>query len=1494
MHLCNVVVIDWKPNIKTVVGILNLLIVFMLPMPVIALQTALVRPSDGSVYQIRFRNINPNSGYSISDFVDNFSIYDETGTIELCRGNNESVTWELYTAARVLAKTPRNTSLFDTSALTETVIQTGEVLGIDQDGNVKFLEIFGKILKEMVVDDIQRILEGILEALDPLSLDLGVVSINLRNLRYEVEKIKIRGEPIVLATSTDVLARLIDVEIEMRRVFYTFSQASEYANAAIHLQVGANQKAAQLWDIINAGEVVDIVWNPFRVDGESVKISDEVGVLDPLLLRLVAEVYQDYAEHAVKLGADLGKQAGHPAIPENPTNIGMISSLLFAAASAANVLEEKTALDQLDDQLANHIGNKLHANISDIYDSAEHDLTSHGFCSPDIERKDHEVPEQVSVPIVGDSRVGDSSPRFEDNQAPEVNNQINPQNFRIGDSPKWRNLSSYFRDPDDDKLTYTATSSDDSVATANISDNSIEITPGQPGTAIVTITTRDTGGLTVTQSFAVTVREKLETIPSLPVCSRTPQVRDEIMERARVRDCARVTEDHLEAIKRLSMLEKGITTLKQGDFDELRNLEELILKGNFLSVLPEEVFWYLGELKELSLRNNQFTILVEDTFEHLDSLTCLNLRGNQLTTLERGAFDDLETLIELDLSDNQLTTLPAGVFEDLPNLEELTLENNRIAILSRGGFLGLSSVEDLEFEGNPLHTIEAGAFNGLSSLTDLEFHNYPIHTIEAGAFNGLSSLTDLELGNTQLSMLPRDVFSGLSSLEDLDLYRNPLRTIEAGTFNGLSSLINLDLNNTQLSMLPRDVFSGLSSLEDLDLEENYLQAIEVGAFNGLSNLNSLDLGDNQLTTLSVDVFSGLNKLTQLKLDENQFATLPADIFGELSTLEHLNLSENQLHTLPAGVFKNLSNLRYLNLQDNPGAPFSLTLELVRADSTNLKTAGPATIKVKLAEGAPFDISIGLSIRGGTLSTNTVTLTIGQTESDPIRVIQKDTNFATVHLGAAPTVPRDYSGIQIEIGAPLVLFSDQSISPGVLIPDENLRTKVRDALGLEADATITQQKMKILKSLQDVRGITNLTGLEHAINLTNLTIVGSRSITDYTPLASLTNLSDLLLASNNMSDVTPLTSLTNLTRLNLDNNQISDLTPLANLTKLRKLELGSNNISDLTPLANLTNLTVLVLERNQIRDLMPIANLPNLTRLHMTAFGHNDLTPLANLTNLTHLYLQHNQIGDLTPLANLTNLTELQLGSNSITDVAPLANLTKLTSELDLGSNNISDVTPLANLTNLTELNLDYNNISDVTPLTNLTKIWRLMLSSNNISDVTALANLTKIEWVNLRDNQIVDVSPLENLTALDDLYLRGNPITDLAPLRRLKQENPNVNIDIDINADVDNVQAAPSAPMLPTETTLFPNYPNPFNPETWIPYQLAKAANVTLTIYDVRGIVVRQLVLGHQSAGFYQNRTHAAHWDGRNALGEKVASGLYFFIFTAGDFTATRRMLILK
>ena len=104
----------------------------------------------------------------------------------------------------------------------------------------------------------------------------------------------------------------------------------------------------------------------------------------------------------------------------------------------------------------------------------------------------------------------------------------------------------------------------------------------------------------------------------------------------------------------------------------------------------------------------------------------------------------------------------------------------------------------------------------------------------------------------------------------------------------------------------------------------------------------------------------------------------------------------------------------------------------------------------------------------------------------------------------------------------------------------------------------------------------------------------------------------------------------------------------------------------------------------------------------------------------------------------------------------------------------------------------------------------------------------------------------------------------------------------------------PQQSLLPIHTDILQNFPNPFNPETWIPYQLASTSPVTISIYNIKGQLIRKLELGHKTAGFYVSRPRAAYWDGRNKTGEQVASGVYFYQLQAGKFSAMRKLVVLK
>ena len=176
----------------------------------------------------------------------------------------------------------------------------------------------------------------------------------------------------------------------------------------------------------------------------------------------------------------------------------------------------------------------------------------------------------------------------------------------------------------------------------------------------------------------------------------------------------------------------------------------------------------------------------------------------------------------------------------------------------------------------------------------------------------------------------------------------------------------------------------------------------------------------------------------------------------------------------------------------------------------------------------------------------------------------------------------------------------------------------------------------------------------------------------------------------------------------------------------------------------------------------------------------------------------------------------------------------------------------------------------------------------NLSTGRAVTDLTKDEGTGYRFT-IVDIETARAATIGDILEISAqspHPFIGVEPLRYTVTAEDVKRSQIQLPKLV--------VYEIPTETELLRNYPNPFNPETWIPYRLAEDAFVTLTIYDGSGYVVRTLDVGHRIAAVYESRSKAIYWDGRNEFGERVASGLYFYHLSAGDYSATRRMLILK
>lgn len=389
----------------------------------------------------------------------------------------------------------------------------------------------------------------------------------------------------------------------------------------------------------------------------------------------------------------------------------------------------------------------------------------------------------------------------------------------------------------------------------------------------------------------------------------------------------------------------------------------------------------------------------EVTSAHLAGIRILHLDDRRIAALQAGDFAGLSGIWTLRLGGNELTTLPEGIFEGLVSLRTLYLTDNILTTLPEGVFAGLTTLDQLHLHYNNLTTLPEGIFVGLSNLESMILDGNPLNSLPEGVFAGLPNLRSLWMSGTNLRSLPDEVFAGLSNLEVLFIQGNKLNSLPEGLFEGLANLETIWLGGNELAELPE------------------------GVFNGLPNLNGLVLGPNPLGSLPQRVFAELPKLRFVDLGKTELTALPPDIFSGLSDLRGLWLFGNEFNALPAGIFSGLSNLRNLELNDNPGAPFTLTLELVVGEQTS--TGG--TVSVEVAEGAPFDMPLALTATGGTLSARTATVGAGETSS-PAVTVTREGSTVTVQPGAAPAIPRGsgcgrtlcFTGLQLAVGGPVEL------------------------------------------------------------------------------------------------------------------------------------------------------------------------------------------------------------------------------------------------------------------------------------------------------------------------------------------------------------------------------------------------------------------------------------------------------------------------------------------
>lgn len=341
---------------------------------------------------------------------------------------------------------------------------------------------------------------------------------------------------------------------------------------------------------------------------------------------------------------------------------------------------------------------------------------------------------------------------------------------------------------------------------------------------------------------------------------------------------------------------------------------------------------------------------------------------------------------------------------------------------------------------------------------------------------------------------------------------------------------------------------------------------------------------------------------------------------------------------------------------------------------------------------------------------------------------------------------------------------------VSVPDDALAQAIRDALGLGGGELTCGNLLDLVGLDAEDAGVVDLTGLEHAVNLEELSVENG-GVSDLAPIAGLPQLGELVLDGTAVGDddLPTLVTLPSLTYLDLDKTAITDLSTIVGLATLSGLSLNrmpSLPLSEIERIATLTDLERLFLDQFIGDDLSFLAPLTRLRRLLVADADIADIGVVANFPDLEWLHLADNAITDITPLQSLGELRELDLKDNpDLSDISTLTSLPRL-ERVALNRTAVRDITPLASLVAPIELHLQGLDLDDgeIAFLADRTSLEILELQDNLIGDTSTFANLIHLTELELLENAITDIGSLSGLPDLEVLLLQDNQITDITPL----------------------------------------------------------------------------------------------------------------------------------
>ena len=550
------------------------------------------------------------------------------------------------------------------------------------------------------------------------------------------------------------------------------------------------------------------------------------------------------------------------------------------------------------------------------------------------------------------------------NQAPAAVGGIPAVTLTAGETSTI-DATSYFSDPDGDALDYTAATSNAAVAAASVSGSTVTIGAVAEGSATITITARDPGGLSASQSVSVTVEPAnqapaaVSTIPAQTIrVGESAQVDlspyfsdpdgDMLAYDARPSNAAVVTAGVSGSTLTISGVAEGSATVTVAASDPggLSASQSVSVTVGGRNQAPEAV----GTIPDQTVAEGESVVvnlslyfsdpdgddLTYEASSNDPAVATASVSGSALTIsgVAVGRARVTASATDGSLSARQVVfvsveSTAAGICGRTEQVVAAILGRIRdvsdCALVTEAHLAAIDGRIDLGSKG--ITSLKPGDFAGLSSLKELTITDNPLTVLQDEMFAGLRSLQTLWLFNNRLTTLPRAAFFELSELTELRLTNNLLSSLEEGMFIGLSTLQSLHLNGNRLTSLPDRVFAGMPVLEEMHLARNQLRSITREAFSGLPLLRRLFLYENRLEAdgLPDGVFADLISLWFLDMARNQLTELSGGEFSGLASLGSLDLSENLLTSLPEGAFAGMSRLFSLWLHDNPVDPLQLVV-----------------------------------------------------------------------------------------------------------------------------------------------------------------------------------------------------------------------------------------------------------------------------------------------------------------------------------------------------------------------------------------------------------------------------------------------------------------------------------------------------------------------------------------------------------------------------------------